>query len=572
MMKTASLFFLFLLILFLGLIGLPAISLMIVDNFIQPEQKIGNAGFFGDGLIGIIFPGFNNSYITYDPILMEKPDRMDFINGSEDIPDKTYDVVIIGDSFTYPRFGFSNGICRLGNYSTITFNLQNLKADSHFKLVENLISSGFIESAKPKFILIESAGRNDMSIFGHESNDKERIVYDIQSLNFWIRYGDRIDDIVTGINPKTRISLLNLSMERTGNDIPDRGEPWRVKTYGGEPALYEEPLPGDYATARFSRISIPQNTTLLTKAGLDPKSWKQGHTDGVRFVILAAGDDGIEKIVYDEFVYPGQEFRLVVIPMDSYGGKTVNLTFATSTGENGNRDWAYWINPTLISNSAIPMEPGKETKGEGTIRQILQIPAVLTKFHEKPLLSYIWDKTQYDAVFRVRVTIINTIKNQFDISFDERFHKVRLTKRVHSSNVEYDTIYYYYGEDRVRETYSPEKLKAANSNFNNLSERLKDYNVTLLVLKPPGTSHIYEDYYLHPPEPKASGIYKDLENIPKKYHYIDAYGILKERADAGELDLYPVGTTHWAPSTGAYVAAETVRVMNNSTSGIQNAL
>jgi hypothetical protein len=569
-MKTTSLFALFLILIGLVLIGLPAISSLIDDNFILPSQRIGNIGYFGWQDFGMILPGLNNSYITYDPALMAMPDRMDFIDGTGDIPNKTYDVVVIGDSFTQVNWGLSNGICRLGNYSTITFYYTNLKSKSGSpaQLVENLISSGFIESAKPKFLVIEFAGRNDLGILSRASGPEDRIAYDVQSLNYWIRYGDRVDDIVTGIKPNTKIPLLDLMGEREwNNNTPDWGETWLVKTYGGEPALFEHPLLNDNVTARFSRISIPPNTTLLTKVGRDQGSGEQEHTvAGVRFIILVTDEDGTESRAYNESVSPGKGVRLVALPMDKYAGKVVNITFLTNIDENGSGDWAYWINPTLVSSSFTSTEPNKDINDGGTIQQILQIPAVLAKFHEKPILSYIWDNQQSDKVLKVKNAFIFTTKNQLNIPFYERIHKAKLTKRVHSSNVEYDTIYYFYGGDVARESYTPKSLEIANNNLNNLSERLEKYNITLLFIVPPDTSHIYEEYYVHQPDRKASRIYEDLTTIPKKYQYIDAYSVLKERVHAGELDLYPIGTTHWAPTAGSYVAEETVMVMSDITS------
>lgn len=193
----------------------------------------------------------------------------------------------------------------------------------------------------------------------------------------------------------------------------------------------------------------------------------------------------------------------------------------------------------------------------------------LEEFHKNSLLSQIWDENQIKSVFKIRDTIQNTIRNTMDIPFDDRFHKQKLTQKVHSSNVDYDTIYYYYAADSVRNYYNPKKVEFTNNNLNNLSERLNQLNVTLLFLVPPDSSHMYEEYFKQPPYPKASRIYNDLKIAPKKYQYIDAYSLIKDEIHSGKLDLYPMGTTHWAPTVGADVANEIVKVMNNST-GIQN--
>lgn len=697
----------------LGLISVPTLSILIDTEVITPAQLIGNFMSFETGPT-IIFPGLNNSYLIVDRSLMKEDKRIEYAHQTKIIPNKTYDIIIIGDSFTEQLWGLPNGISRQGNFSAIIFNY-NSNYDcmkSPLVLVENLISSGFIDTAKPKFILFEAAGRGDpINIYSKMASTKDRIAYDIPSLNYWIHYGSNIDNIVIGLQPKTNISLLKLPMETGSNVLKERKNSIQIVTSNEESAILECPAIGENAAITFSHILISPDTTLITKVGADNVPKNNGNLNEIRSQIIVTYEDGTEETVFNQFIRPDEGFRLVSLPMVKFSGMRINLTFVTYPSDNYNVtiNKIYWVNPTLVS---YPLSGEKYTIGDNisfamggrsnsyisegwTVQgpndrftdgheasiilfienksenvylslnayaftypphlnsQIVRI-SVNNKDLSKPIILYgtlqhfsipipsgylingknsitfslpnatspesfgfegddrilgmavssialttstsrltktpitpkesvqpednhfsrpfttygiISDPTQSRSVFRMRDTIMNTIKNQFDLPIPAT-NKARLTKRIHSSNVEFDTIYYDPTADLVRKNYRYKTLVATNNNFNNLSDRLNQYNITLIYLIPPDTSHIYEEYYVFPPESRAAQMYDDVRTIPKKYKYIDAEALIKDRVREGELDLYPIFTRHWSPKTGSYVAAEIVRIMNNLTANV----
>lgn len=213
----------------------------------------------------------------------------------------------------------------------------------------------------------------------------------------------------------------------------------------------------------------------------------------------------------------------------------------------------------------VSSHPGiKQKTGFEILPYIKSQYSGLLLFHQTPLLNRIWGPEQVQKIFRVRDTIQNTLKNLIDLPIPAT-SKAHLCRGIHSSNVEYDTIYYDPKADNVRRNYSDQDLIIANSNLNNLSEELQPYNISLMYLIPPDTSHVYENIFVNVPEPKASRMYSDIRNISKRYQYIDAEGLIKDRVQTGELDLYPIFTRHWAPKTGSYIAGEIVRIIQKNT-------
>ena len=149
----------------------------------------------------------------------------------------------------------------------MVFNLNRFpSASNRFKLVENLISSGYLDKVKPKFILLENAGRNDLNILKNEVTIGDRITYDSQSLNLWLRYGEKIEDIIHGLNPNiTQILLESDTSIKSYNRSS-------IGNCNGEIALVEKLLPisdNNSINAEFKHILVPNNATLLTKVGFD---------------------------------------------------------------------------------------------------------------------------------------------------------------------------------------------------------------------------------------------------------------------------------------------------------------
>ncbi|HWQ66836.1 MAG TPA: hypothetical protein VN372_08200, partial [Methanospirillum sp.] len=126
------------------------------------------------------------------------------------------------------------------------------------------------------------------------------------------------------------------------------GEPLRVTSYHGEPALFEHPLGQDEMSATFQNILIKNNTNLKTSIGLDERSI--GKSDGVEYKVIVISD-GNQKVVLKQFVSPDPEYQDIFIPLNEYGGKTVDIQFITNVGPqgNGNSDLAYWVDPLLIT-------------------------------------------------------------------------------------------------------------------------------------------------------------------------------------------------------------------------------
>lgn len=734
---------LFVILLVLSTMALPVISSVIKKDLLNPSQKIGNVGTFGDGTVALLFPGLNNSYLQADPMLMEKNNKTIYYNKKSKIANIKCDIIILGDSFTFYQLGLSNNICRISNKSALVFDLHELSRlqIDYCQLLDNLINSGFVQSSGAKYIILEQAGRTPKTSFYINRSKNSFIVSDGQVLDLWLKKGNNL--IYSLNNDKTinKVPLLSIPSNLSWNMTWNFGDPCKITTYAGEPALFEFPMPDNMVTAVFPNIHIGKNATFISEIGLNPRSWKEGTTDGVQFQVFAREKKGHDKKIYSLFIPPDEGFRLISVPLDAYCNRTIDITLKTHYNRTADWDMAYWVNPTILNASFFEMDRKKNnpasqkviniasSKNPRTIVHLLNSspeiswnntwhfgdPCKITTFLNEPalfefpipdakvkakfygleiennssfltkigldpsswinwntdgvifkviiddgikknqvisttkvlpyeefkvlfiplnqyagktisltlkteynktadwdmaywinpvilnaksknekskngslldycysfpamiyqmihkfhlndpsLLDRIWSQDQKGDIFTVKDICLNSAKNYLNLPFNEWYNKVHLNRRVHSSNVEYDTVYYSYSADIVRSSYSHANLSLMNDNLNKYSENLRQINCSLIFIVPPDSSHLFSEYIRNPSQPSGRLFYEDIRNLSKNYTYIDAYGILKDKSDNGELDLYPIGTTHWAPKAGNYIAEETVNCMNFS--------
>lgn len=188
----------------------------------------------------LIFPDLNNSYLSVDPALMSMDEGLDYAHEMKQLLVKKYDLIIIGDSFTETKNGLANEICRQGNYSAIIFHGTHYSDFYNLILVENLISSGFLNQAKPDCVLLESAGRQDPFRFYHNTVSlKDRIAYDIPSLDLWLQYGSDTRNIISGLKSNQTKNLLDLHWESDMSTHMNKQGRLNITRHFGEPALIE---------------------------------------------------------------------------------------------------------------------------------------------------------------------------------------------------------------------------------------------------------------------------------------------------------------------------------------------
>jgi len=95
-----------------------------------------------------------------------------------------------------------------------------------------------------------------------------------------------------------------------------------------------------------------------------------------------------------------------------------------------------------------------------------------------------------------------------------------------------------------------------NNELNTLAKKLKEKNITLIVLPCPDKYDIHYDYITTKNKPEPL-FFNHMKKLRKEYIYIDSKKILKKHIDIGIKDVYFVDDTHWSP-IGAKIIASAI--------------
>jgi hypothetical protein len=124
----------------------------------------------------------------------------------------------------------------------------------------------------------------------------------------------------------------------------------------GNVTLFEHPICGGMTVVTYE-LSIPVNASFSFGIEISQQVWSPDKGDGVTFesYINVSGE---QSKLFSHYIDPKNNVsdrapQMFRIPLDNYAGKKVRLSLITSPGPKGdcNYDWAYWINPRIISNS-----------------------------------------------------------------------------------------------------------------------------------------------------------------------------------------------------------------------------
>lgn len=106
----------------------------------------------------------------------------------------------------------------------------------------------------------------------------------------------------------------------------------------------------------------------------------------------------------------------------------------------------------------------------------------------------------------------------------------------------------------LRSKSMPDKkvLKTMNDNLNTLADRLAAKGITLVFMPCVDKFNLYSGFIVNNPYP-VSTFFEDLDQLPKRYRFINTKKILLELLRKGEKDIFYADDTHWS-----YKASEAI--------------
>ena len=158
-------------------------------------------------------------------------------------------------------------------------------------------------------------------------------------------------NVSTEINLLSKLHLVKAGIVVNGTELPlQRGGTFRhsQSTLSGvtKRAIHAHPFYQDGSGNTFGEFTLPLPDSPDIRLQFHIGLWEGSErSDGVTFIVSVQGDEIFRQ------PYNRQRWELVTLNLSSYRGKSVNLRFTTTPGQNGDAgwDWAVWGEPKIIS-------------------------------------------------------------------------------------------------------------------------------------------------------------------------------------------------------------------------------
>jgi len=162
----------------------------------------------------------------------------------------------------------------------------------------------------------------------------------------------------------------------------------------------------------------------------------------------------------------------------------------------------------------------------------------LSKTEKKPQAASIINNGNYKY-------LINPLKYEYSskpINISN-VYKVPLSQELFSVEDPSHLLFYSEELDKILKA-TPQAIKKANKNLNDLAVFLQQKGVRLVFLPIVDKSNLYASYIVSNPFVQ-SALFEQLRPLPKQYYFVDTKAIL-QKALPKQLDLYYADDTHWS--------------------------
>ncbi|WP_175622744.1 alginate O-acetyltransferase AlgX-related protein [Chryseobacterium schmidteae] len=136
---------------------------------------------------------------------------------------------------------------------------------------------------------------------------------------------------------------------------------------------------------------------------------------------------------------------------------------------------------------------------------------------------------------------------------NEQVYNVELNTKSLFSNNSNKLLFYYKDLNNTGQNNLPENAIKLNRILNNISEKLKEKNITLIFLPSPDKYDVYYDYIVDKQNLTKPIFFDNFKKLNKEYSYINSKEILTEELK-NKKDIYYFDDTHWSPIASVIIA------------------
>jgi hypothetical protein len=168
------------------------------------------------------------------------------------------------------------------------------------------------------------------------------------------------------------------------------------------------------------------------------------------------------------------------------------------------------------------------------------------------------DKLFSDRIFKF--PLYNILYFLDDNAYVSQTYRVNTKENLFSVNK--NELLFYFGDlENMKINNDLESVFNLNKELNNLSNKLKEKGIKLIVLPSPDKLDFYYDYIVDNKKYPKPLFFEHLEKMPKDYLFVNSKQIL-----SGEMknkkDIYFYDDTHWSPWASQIIAGELSKIIN----------
>ena len=156
------------------------------------------------------------------------------------------------------------------------------------------------------------------------------------------------------------------------------------------------------------------------------------------------------------------------------------------------------------------------------------------------------------AIFRFPLYNLNY--NFDDNAFFSPVYKVE-TKTKLFTNINKELLFTEIDLIALKDNNSKVAVNTLNNELNDIANRLKTKEISLIVLPCPDKFDFYYDHILEKKKYTRPLFFNFLQDLPKDYLYVNSKKCLTEKSK-NHKDLYFYDDTHWSPKSAKFIASE----------------
>ena len=309
--------------------------------------------------------------------------------------------------------------------------------------------------------------------------------------------------------------------------------------------LYNNPLPK--STIEKSIKSISKKYNLVSELNFDEQN---------SFTVMTIGDSFSEQDNFGYKNYLANVDNISVLHVDRFLSKK-NPVQTLIDLMNGN--FFDHINIKYVVLQTVERSFVNRFKS-------LNYNSIITRDSIKnDIANHIEKKPDYDIKFfsdaTIKIPLINLLYNFESKPLDSKTYKIDISNDNLFTGSLSNLLIFTNDINCLKFNNNYNSVKASNKILNQISAKLSNKNITLIVLVSPDKYDLYYDYLKDQNKYPKPQFFNYLNSLPKKYLYVNSIGVLKNSLKTLK-NIYYYDDTHWSPIGGQVIAKELEKIIN----------